>query len=505
MSTNRCQFESLKQLIAVYKLDFRRFLTDDLNETNFVEYQPLVVDIYEWLENDDDGVHQSRALLESTSEKLLDYCLKHMFNKEKNNIEQLKKNENNYWSLKYMRICLPYACNNACRLLVMLNAYAYHFVAINGSGLEKKLKLPDAVERLLASNASNDQSYGDSNAFELRTVNYLSNYFSVTIKAFEPLLKEHLNSINEAQTDVVNKQTKEIVSMVRFLVEFALLVLYDMGDDEVPGLSQLCIDCLTRLASITPKSRDFILRECFETRLKRINADDEASKEELEHGGGVSEKKRLETFVQDKSLCLLVALADLVMNEYNSVSFSNADETTNSKNKSVDYLRKRAFWLHIQSGLANTNSLTRKRALYLLKRAADLSISSDSEDSYHLKRTKLSEGDISGECENVVLLYDPAPIAVWNDFFLCIELLEETSVHIIKPSLIKFFSLIEAINNGQLHFSWLLVLLKRAFIHESKFVVRWTLNAFLECEIHSLFNSIEKINPYNDNEVLNMV
>jgi hypothetical protein len=471
MSTNKSQSKNFSLLNGVFKLNFRRFLVDDLNESNFVEYQPLVMDIFDYLEKEENN-KQSRALLESTSDKLLDYCLKHMFDTSENE-----------WSLKYMRTCLPHACNNTHRLNAMLNAFAYHFVMINRIDLEKKLKLPDFIDRLLKLNANGDDSHGsESSSFDSKKVSFLRSYFGVVIKAFETALKQHLNSIDQSQSDETSPLQQTVLT-ARFLIEFSLFALYDI-DDNASGASQLCIDCLTDLASIGSNVRGFVLKSSFARLESLIVEENEASREAPERG--FSEKKRQETFIQDKSLCLLVALADQVMDP--SSRLNDAEKRIDC----IEYLRKREYWRHIQSGLAHTNSLTRKRALYLLKRAADLAVSSDQDGCYSLRQeTAASDGSKSTSERRCVLLYDSTPSAIWNDFFLCIELLEETSVHIIKPSLTKFFSLIEAINKGQLHFSWLLVLLRRAFNHESKYVVRWTLNAFFECGVHSLLSSFD--------------
>ncbi len=61
-------------------------------------------------------------------------------------------------------------------------------------------------------------------------------------------------------------------------------------------------------------------------------------------------------------------------------------------------------------------------------------------------------------------------------------MMEETSVHIIKPCLpIVSESLVPAVvQTGELHFTWVLVLLSRGFLHESKFIVRWAMRTFLQ-------------------------
>jgi hypothetical protein len=74
-----------------------------------------------------------------------------------------------------------------------------------------------------------------------------------------------------------------------------------------------------------------------------------------------------------------------------------------------------------------------------------------------------------------------------------IEILEETSVHVIKPVLGKADALIEAVQQNQMHYSWLLVLFQRGFLHESKFIVRWLLLKFLQSNLHLLGGEVSNM------------
>lgn len=51
-------------------------------------------------------------------------------------------------------------------------------------------------------------------------------------------------------------------------------------------------------------------------------------------------------------------------------------------------------------------------------------------------------------------------------------------------------SLIEAAKSNKFHYSWLLVLLNRAFFHESKVIVKWAVAAFLQSNMHTLIKRI---------------
>lgn len=93
-----------------------------------------------------------------------------------------------------------------------------------------------------------------------------------------------------------------------------------------------------------------------------------------------------------------------------------------SSSRQLEFLSKSEFWHLIQTGLTHTNSLTRKRALYLLKRTTDFALVNKIKinSAYHDQYLNGSE------TVNVNLFN--AESSLWNDFFLCIELLEETSV-----------------------------------------------------------------------------
>ena len=149
----------------------------------------------------------------------------------------------------------------------------------------------------------------------------------------------------------------------------------------------------------------------------------------------------------------------------------------------LSHLKNNEYWRLIQTGLVHTNSLTRKRALYLLKRTVDY---------FHTCQNKeaLSHSNHSS------CLFDTSRshhVNEWHVYFMFIEILEETSVHVIKPVLCKVDSLIEAVQQNQIHYSWLLVLFHRGFLHESKFIVRWLVQKFMQSNLHILFGQVSSI------------
>lgn len=54
----------------------------------------------------------------------------------------------------------------------------------------------------------------------------------------------------------------------------------------------------------------------------------------------------------------------------------------------------------------------------------------------------------------------------------------------MKPCLPTAQSLIAAVNSNHFHFTWVLALLNKTFLHESKFLVRWAVRTFLTSQLH---------------------
>ena len=71
-----------------------------------------------------------------------------------------------------------------------------------------------------------------------------------------------------------------------------------------------------------------------------------------------------------------------------------------------------------------------------------------------------------------------------------IKYLNFFKVHIIKPSLIKLNSIIEAVKTHKFHYSWLLAWYSKAFLHESKVIVKWSVSSFLESGLHFVIESV---------------
>ncbi|KAJ8308141.1 hypothetical protein KUTeg_013015 [Tegillarca granosa] len=147
----------------------------------------------------------------------------------------------------------------------------------------------------------------------------------------------------------------------------------------------------------------------------------------------------------------------------------------------IDVRQKNLFWKIIQSGIPNRNTLVRKQSVYLLKRIVDT--------CERLEETLVS--DMDNDQDSPLFSWNRDKRAqlskVWEDFLLLVETLEEKQVHVVKPLLPRMQSLIQAASQEDplLHTSWLIAVLKQAFIHESLFLQRWAVDVVLSFDFHT--------------------
>ncbi|XP_022088633.1 probable methyltransferase TARBP1 isoform X2 [Acanthaster planci] len=162
-----------------------------------------------------------------------------------------------------------------------------------------------------------------------------------------------------------------------------------------------------------------------------------------------------------------------------------------------------AFWRVIQAGLVHTDSLTRKQACFLMKRAIesasannlkipDCASPSPVKITHQEQLTEPWSSSLEGaylfwwSCESQKKL-----LAMWADFFLMYETLDEVQVHVVTPVMLKMSSLIQAASTPHLdgrpllHSSWLTVLFSRWFVHETKTISQWGLVEYLGLNITS--------------------
>lgn len=298
-------------------------------------------------------------------------------------------------------------------------------------------------------------------------------YFNKTIQSNDHFNIKYLNLESSNQyfkTHLANFGTKQINFLISFLnylkfeatttVEYlidACLQVLSESDENDQHISKLCICTLTKLADSNQLIKSQVLDAFFKQLKQSFNIQQS------------NDKKRLESFRQDTNLSLLTSLADYLL------------PLKNDSHSGMSYLRANEYWKLLQSGLMHSNSLTRKRALYLLKRTTDYAW-------HHKQEIQTSDYSVVYNGSSKVYLFDARLAQEWNNFFVCIEIMEETSVHIIKPALSVASQLIQSVLNAGLHYSWIITLFSRAFLHESKYVVRWAVQEFFQSKLHNLIN-----------------
>ncbi|XP_038671600.1 probable methyltransferase TARBP1 isoform X2 [Scyliorhinus canicula] len=150
-----------------------------------------------------------------------------------------------------------------------------------------------------------------------------------------------------------------------------------------------------------------------------------------------------------------------------------------SPSETLDLRTSAEFWEVVQRGLVQPDNTSRKRAMYLLKRAVDASNTLQSEICSEYK----AESDTclfwwSGEKGKQL-------IQLWENYILIMETLEENQVHVIRPIFPRLKSLMDAtVCNDQgrapFHTSWLLCAYKRMFESENKTAMKEGLFQFLD-------------------------
>ncbi|XP_051935401.1 probable methyltransferase TARBP1 isoform X1 [Hippocampus zosterae] len=137
------------------------------------------------------------------------------------------------------------------------------------------------------------------------------------------------------------------------------------------------------------------------------------------------------------------------------------------------------FWRVVQDGLIHRDSVSRKRALYLLKRC----VASSQEQGVDCPAQQ-------GNGEEILFKWTTESSQMlrqfWEDYVLVMETLEENQVHVVRPVLNRIDSLIQTTaNEGQdvFHPSWLLCVYQRMFHSENKTLMRAGVCHLLELNI----------------------
>ncbi|XP_057312949.1 probable methyltransferase TARBP1 isoform X2 [Hydractinia symbiolongicarpus] len=147
-------------------------------------------------------------------------------------------------------------------------------------------------------------------------------------------------------------------------------------------------------------------------------------------------------------------------------------------------LNKFMFWHMVQEGLLNADTLTRKRALFVLKWAIDFV---SNKEMFKTETNKDSFPVMFWDKKQHLELWN-----VWKNVMLILESFEETQLHVIQPALSVFDDIFKASSlteNSELrllHYSWLLILLRRALLHESKPLIKWAMQYSLQMDLKKI-------------------
>ncbi|XP_026133478.1 LOW QUALITY PROTEIN: probable methyltransferase TARBP1 [Carassius auratus] len=143
-----------------------------------------------------------------------------------------------------------------------------------------------------------------------------------------------------------------------------------------------------------------------------------------------------------------------------------------------DPRRSQMFFRAIQAGLTHKDSVTRKRALYLLTRCVALA-EIKKEDVFTSEEPNTDEILFRWSPEKKQSLRE-----FWEDYALVLETLEENQIHVIRPVLNRIDMLVETtatdIQGGLFSPSWLLCVYQRMFHSENKAVMKEGVNHLLE-------------------------
>ncbi|KAK5610989.1 hypothetical protein CRENBAI_023524 [Crenichthys baileyi] len=176
--------------------------------------------------------------------------------------------------------------------------------------------------------------------------------------------------------------------------------------------------------------------------------------------------------VTERTLLCLTVLSDHLLKSHSTTSY---------RSRETDSRLCPEFWRIVQKGLTHRDSVSRKRALYLLKRCAALS-----EEEGFDTHSSTSEED------ETLFKWDPNKSRLlrefWEDYTLVMETLEENQVHVVRPVLNRIDTLIQAtVNDGQgsglFHPSWLLCVYQRMFHSENKSLMREGVCHLLELQV----------------------
>ncbi|XP_041418736.1 probable methyltransferase TARBP1 isoform X2 [Xenopus laevis] len=154
---------------------------------------------------------------------------------------------------------------------------------------------------------------------------------------------------------------------------------------------------------------------------------------------------------------------------------------TDSKDRPLKSWCCSIFWTLVQGGLCSPDSLTRKRAVYLLKKVIDWC--QETGEEMACRTDCCRDGDpalffwSTWKIEAILLF--------WENYLLVVETLEGNQIHVIKPVLPKLNVIIESSvsenkDSWLFHPSWHLCIYKRMFESENKTLAKEGVLHFLD-------------------------
>ncbi|KAM7408889.1 hypothetical protein PAMA_002556 [Pampus argenteus] len=179
--------------------------------------------------------------------------------------------------------------------------------------------------------------------------------------------------------------------------------------------------------------------------------------------------------VTERALLCLTALSDHLLIPHGP--------TPSSSDSELDPRLCLQFWRMVQDGLTHRDGVSRKRALYLLKRCVALS-----------EERGLDCPLPPSEEDETLFKWAPSRSKLlrefWEDYALVMETLEENQIHVVRPVLNRIDTLIQTTANdsqvsgqGLFHPSWLLCVYQRMFHSENKSLMREGVCHLLELQV----------------------
>ncbi|XP_039995691.1 probable methyltransferase TARBP1 isoform X2 [Xiphias gladius] len=184
--------------------------------------------------------------------------------------------------------------------------------------------------------------------------------------------------------------------------------------------------------------------------------------------------------VTERALLCLTAMSDHLLKPS---SLPPSSSSSSSSSCEPDPRLSIQFWRMVQDGLTHRDSVSRKRALYLLKRCVALS----EEEQVDCPLSPSGEGETLFKWvpNRSKLLRE-----FWEDYALVMETLEENQIHVVRPVLNRIDTLIQTTVNdcqasgqGLFHPSWLLCVYQRMFHSENKSLMREGVCHLLELQV----------------------